>query len=119
VKLDNDEWIGVAISYKLPDQWAGMTDRVVNDMLALIDQGPEDGEHWSMRPQDKARWAGHVIAGYTFKDSANNKSDAQAKTILKEWMANGLIEEIDYRSSGQRKDRKGVISTGRVGEMTI
>ena len=119
VKLDNDEWIGVAISYKLPDQWAGMTDRVVNDMLALIDQGPEDGEHWSMRPQDKARWAGHVIAGYTFKDSANNKSDAQAKTILKEWMANGLIEEIDYRSSGQRKDRKGVISTGRVGDMAI
>jgi len=119
VKLDNDEWIGVAISYKLPDQWVGMTDRVVNDMLALIDQGPEDGEHWSMRPQDKARWAGHVIAGYTFKDSANNKSDAQAKTILKEWMANGLIEEIDYRSSGQRKDRKGVISTGRVGDMAI
>lgn len=119
VKLDNDEWVGVAISYKLPDQFAGMTDRVTNDILTLIDNGPEEGEHWSMRPQDKARWAGNVITGYVFQDSANNKSDAQAKGILKKWMTNGLIEEIEYRSIGQRKDRKGVISTGRVGEVAI
>jgi hypothetical protein len=72
-----------------------------------------------MRPQDKARWAGNVITGYVFQDSANNKSDAQAKGILKKWMTNGLIEEIEYRSIGQRKDRKGVISTGRVGEVAI
>jgi hypothetical protein len=51
--------------------------------------------------------------------TAGNKSDAQAKGILKKWTTNGLIEEIEYRSSGQRKDRKGVISTGRVGEMAI
>ncbi len=119
VKLDNDEWVGVAVTYQLPDQWAGMTDRVVNDILTLINTGPEEGEHWSIRVQDKARWAGNVITGYVFQDSANNKSDSQAKSILREWMQNGLIEEIEYRSASQRKDKKGVISTGRVGEMRI
>ena len=119
VKLDNDEWVGVAVTYQLPDQWAGMTDRVVNDILTLINTGPEEGEHWSIRVQDKSRWVGNVITGYVFQDSANNKSDAQAKSILREWMQNGLIEEIEYRSASQRKDKKGVISTGRVGEMRI
>lgn len=116
VKLDNDEWVGVAVSYKLPDQWAGVTDRVTNDILALIDKGPEEGEMWSMRPQDKSRWVGRVITEYVFVDPMNNKTEAQAKTMLREWHEKGLIEETTYRSEGQRKERKGVVSNGRVGE---
>jgi hypothetical protein len=116
VKLDNGEWVGVAVSYKLPDQWAGVTDRVTNDILALIDKGPEEGEMWSMRPQDKSRWVGRVITEYVFVDPMNNKTEAQAKTMLREWHEKGLIEETTYRSEGQRKERKGVVSNGRVGE---
>ena len=117
VKLANDEWVGVAVSYELPDQWAGMTERVVNDMLTLIDKGPEQGEQYSMRPQDKARWVGKVITDYVFSDRMNAKTDAQAKTILREWHEKGLIEETTYRSESQRKERKGVVSNGRVGEV--
>lgn len=116
VKLANDEWVGVAVSYQLPDQWAGMTDRVVNDMLALIDKGPEEGEMWSMRPQDKSRWVGKVVTDYIFSDPMNAKTDAQSKTILRDWHEKGLIEETTYRSETQRKERKGVVSNGRVGE---
>jgi uncharacterized membrane protein len=46
----------------------------------------------------------------------NAKTDAQAKTILREWHEKGLIEETTYRSETQRKERKGVVSNGRVGE---
>ena len=116
VKLDNDEWVGVAAGYKLPDQWAGMTDRVVNQILDKIDAGPENGEKWSLRTQDKDRWVGRVIMQQKFGDPLNAKTDIQAKAILKKWMEEGLLEEVTYKSENQRKDRKGVVSTARVGE---
>lgn len=116
VKLDNGEWVGVAATYELPDQWAGMTDRVANDILNLIDAGPEDGEKWSLRPQDKSRWVGTVIMKYKFSNLDHVKTDGQAKAILRQWMDEGLIEEVEYRSEKQRKARKGVVTTGRVGE---
>ena len=116
VKLDNDEWVGVAATYELPDQWAGMTDRVANDILNLIDAGPEDGEKWSLRPQDKSRWVGTVIMKYKFSNLDHVKTDGQAKAILRQWMDEGMIEEVEYHSEKQRKSRKGVVTTGRVGE---
>lgn len=118
VKLDNDEWVGVAAGYKLPDQWAGMTDRVVNQILDKIDAGPENGEKWSLRTQDKDRWVGRVIMQQKFGDPLNAKTDLQAKSIIKKWVEEGLLEEVTYRSESQRKDRKGVVSTGRVGEQS-
>ena len=116
-KLDNGEYVGVAVEFKLPDQWAGMTTRVVNNMLDLIDKGPEDGEKYSIRPQDKQRWVGSVITGYRFSDLDHTKSAGQAKTILRQWNDEGLLEEIVYHSPSQRRERKGVVSTGRVGEI--
>jgi hypothetical protein len=116
-ELDNGEYVGVAVEFKLPDQWAGMTTRVVNNMLDLIDKGPEDGEKYSIRPQDKQRWVGAVITNYRFSDLDHTKSAGQAKTILRQWNDEGLLEEIVYHSPSQRRERKGIVSTGRVGEM--
>jgi len=94
-----------------------MTTRVVNNMLDLIDKGPEDGERYSIRPQDKQRWVGAVITNYKFSDLDHTKSAGQAKTILRQWHDEGLLEEIVYHSPSQRRERKGIVSTGRVGEM--
>jgi hypothetical protein len=93
-----------------------MTDRVVNQILDKIDAGPENGEKWSLRTQDKDRWVGRVIMQQKFGDPMNAKTDLQAKSIIKKWVEEGLLEEVTYRSESQRKDRKGVVSTGRVGE---
>ena len=120
VKIDNGEWIGVCVPFDLPDEWKGMTDAVVNEMLRMIELGPrtEDGsqEYYSIRPQDKDRFAGRVITTFTFDDLSHMKNDGQAKRIIKTWHEKGLIEEFEYRSESQRKDRKGVRPVGRVGE---
>ena len=50
------------------------------------------------------------------RDPMNAKTDIQAKAILKKWMEEGLLEEVTYKSESQRKDRKGVVTSGRVGE---
>ena len=115
VKLDNGEYVGVCVAYTLPDLWDGMTTRVVNNMLTEIDKGIE-GERYSIRLQAKARWVGSVITGYTFANPDHKKSARQAKLIIEEWMEKDLLEEVAYRSDGQRKDRMGVQATGRVGE---
>jgi RecA-family ATPase len=120
VKIDNGEWIGVCVPFDLPDEWKGMTDAVVNEMLRMIELGPktEDGseEYYSIRPQDKDRFVGRVITTFPFDDPSHMKNDGQAKRIIKTWHDKGLIEEFEYRSESQRKDRKGVRPVGRVGE---
>jgi hypothetical protein len=117
VQIDNGEWIGVAVPFELPDEWQGMTDQVVNDILRQIAAGTDGQgvELFSLRPQDKNRWVGSVIANYAFDNPEHQKAPGQIKTILREWLKNGLIEEVDYHSPSQRKDRKGVLTTGRVG----
>lgn len=120
VKIDNGEWIGVCVPFELPDEWKGMTDKVVNEMLRLIELGPktDDGseEYYSIRPQDRDRFVGRVITTFAFDDPKHMKNEGQAKRIIKTWHERGLIEEFEYRSEAQRKDRKGVRPVGRVGE---
>lgn len=119
VQILNGEWVGVASAFDLPDEWSGMTEQVINSILAQIDAGmknTESEEYYSLRPQDKSRWVGQLITDYQFSKAEDFKSEGQAKMIIKTWLANGLIEEITYHSATQRKDRKGVISAGRVGE---
>lgn len=120
VKIENGEWIGVCAPFELPDEWKGMTDKVVNEMLRLIELGPptSDGseEYYSIRPQDRDRFVGRVITTFAFDDPTHMKNEGQAKRIIKTWHERGLIEEFEYRSESQRKDRKGVRPVGRVGE---
>lgn len=120
VKIDNGEWIGVCVPFELPDEWKGMTDKIVNDMLRIIELGivTADGseEYYSIRPQDKDRFVGNVITTYSFDDATHSKNAAQAKRIIKTWHERGLLEEFEYRSESQRKDRKGVRPVGRVGD---
>jgi len=119
VKIANGEWIGVAVPFELPDEWSGLTDIVINTILGQIDAGVqnvESEEYFSLRPQDKARWVGQLIVDHPFSRAEDFKTEGQAKQIIKAWLKSGLIEEITYHAAAQRKDRKGVISTGRVGE---
>jgi hypothetical protein len=120
VQIANGEWVGVAAPFKLPDEWSGMTDDVVNHILRMIDAGVPDEngneEYYSARPQDNERWVGKLITAYCFDDPKDAKNDGQAKRILAQWTETGLIERFEYHSIKQRKDRWGVRSTGRVGE---
>lgn len=120
IQIANGDWVGVAAPFKLPDEWGGMDDETVNEMLRMMDLGIADPdgneEYYSLRPQDKERWVGNIILTYPFDNPDHAKNLGQAKKILQTWQNNGLLEEFEYRSAKQRKDRKGVRSLGRVGE---
>ena len=119
VKIGNGEWVGVCEPFTLPDEWEGMDEKTVNKILSLINVGmvTDHGvEHYSSRPQDKERFAGSVIMNHPFDSAKHTKNDAQAKLIVKHWIATGLLEEFEYTSPKQRKTRNGLRSTSRVGE---
>lgn len=118
VQLANEEWVGVATSFALPDEWDGMTEAVTNTILRRIEAGPGDGELYSVKPQSKSRWAGNVILEYIFDNPDHRKTEAQAKSIIRQWEKTGLIEEGEYRSEKQRKDRSGIINVAKVGEQS-
>lgn len=119
VQIANGEWIGVATEYRFPDEWRGMTDSAVNDILRIIELGIPDNEgneeYYSKRHEDAGRWAGSAITQYAFDRDEDMKTEADAKRIIAQWLKSGLLEEFSYRSVKQRKDRKAVRPTGRVG----
>jgi len=120
VQIANGEWVGVATAFDLPDEWGGMSDRTVNDILSIIAMGIPDAdgneEYYSARPQDNERWVGSVIVNYAFDNPEDAKTEGQAKRIISQWFKSGLLKEVTYRSTKQRKDRKGVQVEGRVGD---
>lgn len=73
-------------------------------VLEDIDIGPGKGEQFTAKltSADQSRWAGSVFA------SISARSEAQAKAILREWIANNVLVEAPYRSPAQRRDRMGV-----------
>lgn len=119
VQIANGEWIGVATDFKLPDEWLGIDTETANEMMRIINLGipdPEGNEeYYSSRPQDTERWVGTVITSYAFDDPDHAKNAGQAKRVISQWLKSGQLEEFTYRSTKQRKDRKGVRSTGRMG----
>lgn len=121
IKIANGEWVGVATPFDLPDEWGGMTSEVVNEMLAIIRRGIPDpegnDEFYSARAQDKERWVGNVILNFAFDNPTHAKNEGQTKRIVQKWLETGLLVEGTYRSTKQRKDRKGIVETGRVGDM--
>lgn len=98
--------VQVATAWSLPDAWEGVGE-LEAVLLAAIDAGTPDGERYSIRSQDKARWAGDILM------ERAGKSIEQAKVILAAWEKEGRIETREYTSPGQHKKRKGLYVTKR------
>ena len=93
--------VQVATAWHLPDAWEGVGDHETA-LLHEIGRGLDDGERYSIRQQDGARWAGQLLIDKL------DRTPQQAKEILKAWEKEGRIETRDYKSETQRKTRKGL-----------
>lgn len=96
-----------------PSAWEGMPMSMVVRILDKIDAGPGNGEFYSGSPQAKDRWAGNVL----MEDAC--KTAAQAKTILKSWVENGVLETGQYASPKQNSAQAGCVrcNKAKVSEM--
>jgi len=86
-----------------PDTWAEMDDALLNRILSEIDAGMPDGTFYSAGPKAQTRAAWSVICKF-----APQKSEAQAREMIRVWIKNGLLVERDYDNPATRKPAKGL-----------
>lgn len=99
--------VQVAEAWSPPAADEGMGEEDEAAALASLEAGLPDGERYSMRSQDGARWAGALLRDYYFR------TPEQARVLLSAWEKSGRIKIREYKSSVQRKMKKGIFVVSR------
>ncbi len=86
-----------------PQTWAGLDVPLLNRILDTIDAGFPNGSRYSSanKATDRAAW--HAVAAH-----APEKTENQARQIIKTWIKNGTLFEENYEDPEQRKTRTGL-----------
>jgi hypothetical protein len=69
-----------------PDLWDGLSHLLLNEILTAIDKGLNDGSHYSDHGAAKERAAWKVVIQH-----APEKTEQQARQIIKAWVKSGLL----------------------------
>lgn len=86
-----------------PNVWAGLTHDTLNQILTDIEAGLPDGNRYSDAPKvdDRAAWR-VVVKHYP------DKSEGEARQVIKTWVKNGVLLRADYENPITRKPVKGL-----------
>jgi len=86
-----------------PETWADLSSDLLNKILTAIDEGLPDGNRYSDSHNAKERVAWRVV-----QEHARDKTDAQAREIIKTWVKNGVLEHTTYTNPITRHPVKGL-----------
>lgn len=101
--MGDGDSVGVVSPWSPPDAFDGITPEKAREILLAIDRQLCEHGRWSNSKQSGKRWVGNLI-----KDMAIDKSEGDAKQIIKTWMESGVLFEDEYLDEQQRKQRKCV-----------
>jgi AAA domain len=95
-----------------PETWAGLDNEIINKILNVIDAGIAGGNFYTDAAKAPGREAWQVVQQF-----APEKSEAQAREIIRIWVKTGLLVPFPYPNPVTRKDVRGlkVDSTKRPG----
>jgi hypothetical protein len=81
-----------------PDTWQGLSQNLLNIILSEIDAGLSDGNRYSdgSNVTDRAAW--RVILKH-----APEKTEKQARAVIKIWVKNGVLVRHEYENPKTRK----------------
>jgi AAA domain/Primase C terminal 2 (PriCT-2) len=98
----NGDMVQTVEPWTPPDKWAGLSHHLLNQILTDIDAGLPDGNRYTDGSNAKERAAWQVVV-----KRAPNKSEADAKGIIKAWVKSGLLVSYEYDNPTTRKKVKG------------
>lgn len=86
-----------------PATWGDLSVDLLNQILTAIDAGLPDGNRYTdaSRADERAAWK--VIV-----EHAADKTEGQAREIIKTWVKNGVLVPHDYDNPATRKKVKGL-----------
>lgn len=110
--LDNGEEVAAAAPWSPPSPWDGVGWDQIGAIMEQIEAGPAPGEFYAPVRQAKARWVGTVVAEMT------GKTPDQAAFIVRQWIAEGVLETGSYMSPSRRHEQACVrVNGAKVSEM--
>jgi hypothetical protein len=99
----NGDEVQVAVPWSPPQAFDGLSDAEINAILDIMTAGMPDGSRYSAHPNASTRAAWKLVV------ERGERTQAQAKTIVKTWLASGLLREEPYHDKVDRKDRTGLV----------
>jgi hypothetical protein len=111
-EIAGDE-VGVLVPWKPPGVFGGVDLAVIGLILDRIargvvnDNGEPTGGRW--RPLARAdHWVGEVFISALELDGDDEADRLRVRTMIKQWLDNGVLQLVDHVDPGQRKARKSV-----------
>lgn len=87
-----------------PATWDYLSTDLLNQMLSAIDAGLCDGSKYTDAPNAGERAAWRVVTQF-----APNKTEGQAREIIRTWVRNGVLVKTEYKNPQTRKSAKGFV----------
>lgn len=105
VQMPNGDWCAVVQKWVPPDAFAGVTnDHAKRMQIALMD-APEPYRESAQSPQ----WAGNVVASILDLDVEDKAVRARIKSILRQWIATGVLATDTWRDKSKGRDHSIVV----------
>ncbi len=98
----NGDEVQTVERWMAPDLFEGLSSATLNAILTEIDEGLPGGKLYSDHPKATDRAAWRIVAKHV------DRTEPQARQIIKEWVKNGLLYPCTFFEEGQRKDRQGL-----------
>jgi hypothetical protein len=90
VKIDNGEWIGVCVPFKLPDAFDGVSAKDAKKAQQIVADAHSNGE--PLRESSQAsNWVGIPIADMLDIDITEKAGKAKISSIIKTWIKTNVL----------------------------
>ena len=103
VEIANGEHIGVAVEFKLPDLFDGVTARDLYKVQRAVGKAEENSEAYRADVRAK-NWIGKAVAEQLNLDTDKPGDKARAKAISKKWISTGALKVADIRDGRSGRD---------------
>ena len=90
VKIDNGEWIGVCVSFQLPDIFDGVTGKDARKAQKIVADAHSGGEPLRESSQS-SQWVGVPIADMLGIDITDKNGKAKVSLIVKTWLRTNVL----------------------------
>jgi hypothetical protein len=90
VKIDNGEWIGVCVPFKLPDVFDGVSAKDAKKAQQIVADAHTDGEPLRESSQS-SKWVGVPIADMLDIDITEKAGKARVASIVRTWIKTNVL----------------------------
>ena len=102
VQLPNEEWVGVATEFTLPDLFDGVTTKMTRQVQDIVAGAEEKEEPLRANPQAK-KWVGNAIGHVIGLDPEDEGERRKLSSIIKTWIKTNVlaVEAVPDKRNGR------------------